>query len=209
MSRLLVFAFLALSSGFNAFSMRSSAETRPTTVKVAVMAGPTAFSIAGLDESSYGIEILKSPADAVARLLNEEVDLAILPSHLCFLLLQKNSDIRILALTGEGALSIIADPKRFGRNDIDGGMVLHVPAKGSVPDFLAGFLYAEYEKDYSFSSPVQLASMLAQGKATAAILPEPYASAALKKGDGLEVARNVQDDFLKMSVCGKMRPTIR
>ena len=196
--RFFVFAFLLVSSGFNAFTMRKSVEVQPAIVKVAVMAGPTAFSVAGLNEPTYEIEILKSPADAVARLLSGETDLAILPSHLCFLLLQKDSDIRILAVTGEGALSVIADPKRFGLPDDKGnGKVLHVPAKGSVPDFLAGYLYPEYERDYSYSSPVQLASMLAQGKASAAILPEPYASASLKKGNGLEIIRDVQEDFMK------------
>ena len=190
-SHLVVFFFLMASSGFQVFSMRNSSLEQDR-VKIAVMAGPTAFSVAGLNESEYDVAVLKTPNDAVARLSNGETDLAILPSHLCFMLLQKDDSIRILAITGEGNLSMISDMSALSDAM---PQIIHVPAKGSTPDFLVGFLYPESERDYSYSSPVQLSAMLAEGKVSAAVLPEPYSSIVLNKNPNLHALRDIQTDF--------------
>ena len=165
-------------------------------VNISVMAGPSVYSVVGLD-SSYLLSVLKSPNDAVARLMSGESDYAILPSFLCFNLLNKDEDIKIVAIVGSGNLSIISSDANFDINNSSN--TIFIPSKGSTPDFIINYLYPNIRKDYSYIAPIQLASMLVEGKVSCAVLPEPYTTMVLGKNSNLSIIGNVQEAFKKKS----------
>src|SRR5690554_6503422 len=81
-------------------------ELNPVTVRLGVMAGPTGFSSAGLDQENLEIEVFPSPNEVIARLANGELDMAALPTNIAANLANKGVEIRLAAVIGNGMLSL-------------------------------------------------------------------------------------------------------
>lgn len=155
-------------------------------VSIAVMQGPTGFSSAGLGDW-VNVEIYPSPVEAVSNLINGSIDFAVIPANKAALLYLKGMDIKVLAITGEGMLSIVGTDNH--------GQVLSVPGIGDTPDFLSSFLFPEYEKDYSISSPAQLAQLMIAGKTDFAILPQPFVNKVISSNENVHIIHDVSSKW--------------
>ncbi len=180
------------------------AETPTQPTAIAVMAGPTGFSSAGLgrflDEDAYTLTVFPSPNEVIARLANGELDVAALPSNVAANLYNKGVKIQVAAVIGDGMLSILSsDDSIKGASDLV-GKTIHVPGAGSTPDQMARLLIREAGLvegkdvilDYSVSAPAQLAQMVIAGKVGLAILPEPFVSMVRRQNAKVTVAADVQ-----------------
>lgn len=172
-----------LISVFSVFAMAKT-EIVKDDVSLAVMQGPTGFSSAGLP-SWVNIEVYPSPVEAVSNLVNGTLDMAVIPANKAATLFNNGMDIKIIAIVGEGMLSIVG-------TDSDSG-ILSVPGAGDTPDLMAGLLYKEYERDYSVAAPAQIAQLLIAGKSKLAIIPQPFVNKVLMANPNAKIVFNVNE----------------
>lgn len=159
-------------------------------VNMAVMQGPTGFSSVMLP-SYVNLSVYPSPNEAVAKLVNGDLDMAVLPSNTADTLIEKGVKIKKLAVVGEGMLFVIGTDEN--------ATTLAVPGAGGTPDIMANRLYPDYEKSYSVTAPAQLAQLVIAGKVSLAILPQPFVSMVMSKNPNVKIISNVQDEWKKQT----------
>lgn len=165
-------------------------EDSTSTVRLGVMQGPTGFSSSALGDIAQ-IEVYPSPNEAVAKLIKGELDMIALPANAAANLYNKGVGIKVLAIIGEGMLSVV------GTNE--NSKTLSVPGTGGTPDHMATLLYPEYEKEYSVTAPAQLAQLLIAEKVELAILPEPFVTMVMSKNSNIKVISNVQERWASLT----------
>jgi len=168
----------------------AQAEKETSKVNLAVMQGPTGFSSVMLPDN-INILVLSSPNEAVAKLINGELDMAVLPANTAANVYNKGIKIKALAIVGEGMLSVL------GTNE--NAKEISVPGAGGTPDHMASLLYPEYEKNYSVTAPAQVAQLLIAGKCELAILPQPFVNMVISKNNKVEIIKNVQEDWANLT----------
>ena len=166
-------------------------EENTSSVRLGVMQGPTGFSSSALGAIAQ-VEVYPSPNEAVAKLIKGELDMIALPANAAATLYNKGVEIQVVAIIGEGMLSIV------GTSDTN-EKTLYVPGTGGTPDHMATLLYPEYEKEYSVTAPAQLAQLLIAGKVDLAILPEPFVTMVLTKNSKAKVLSNVQERWTSLT----------
>ena len=176
----LILSLIILSIVFCAFA-QSSKES--SAVNLAVMQGPTGFSSAMLP-SYIKTSVYPSPNEAVAKLVNGELDFAVIPANTVAALFNKGVKIRAVAIVGEGMLSVIGSDSE--------AKSIAVPGAGGTPDHMSTLLYPELERNYSISAPAQLAQLVIAGKCTKAILPQPFVNMVLAKNSNVRILDDVQ-----------------
>jgi NitT/TauT family transport system substrate-binding protein len=133
------------------------------------------------------VEAIGSSDTMVARLLSGELDAAVLPVNIAAKLYNSGVDYRLLAVVGNGMVKLVAtDPSVRALADLRGRTV-HVAGQGATPEFLLRTI-AKHEgldpdKDLKmvFSMPYpEIAASIAAGLIELAVLPEPFATLALR-----------------------------
>lgn len=162
-------------------------------VNVGVMQGPSGFSAAMLTD--VNLSVYPSPNEAVSRLVSGELDMAVLPANMALLLYNKGVQIKSVAVTGEGMLSLIGKTS----HSVSPSKYISIPGEGGTPDHMAKLLYSEYEPSYSVSSPAQLAQFLIAGKTELAILPQPFVTMVLDANSSLSVLEDVGDRWTRLT----------
>lgn len=123
-----------------------------------------------------------------ADMVKGEVQVAAVPTYVAANLYNKGLPVKLLNVTVWGHLSVLtADPDIQGWEDLKGKTV-YIPFKNDSPDLifrtvarLAGVPEEEMDLQYVSAAPEAL-QMLMAGKADAAVLPEPVATAAILQG---------------------------
>lgn len=159
-------------------------------VNLAVMQGPTGFSSVMLPDY-VNVNLLSSPDEAVAKLVNGEIDMAVLPPNIADLLSKKGVKVQILAIVGEGMLSVLGTNENSDE--------LYVPGAGGTPDQMAKLLYPEYSRNYSVSAPAQVAQLLIAGKCSLAILPQPFVNMVLAGNGNVQVFGNTGERWASLT----------
>lgn len=163
-------------------------EVLPENASIAVMQGPTGFSSAGLPDW-IEVNVYPSPAEAVAGLVNGSLDMAVIPANKAAALYNSGMNIKAVATVGEGMLSIV------GTNSES--KTIYVPGPGDTPDLMASLLYPQYERDYSVTSPAQIAQLMIAGKIELAILPQPFVNKVLLSNKDTRIVSNVSEEWKK------------
>ncbi len=183
---IILFCLLFLTS----FAFAEGVKEKKDTVRLAVMQGPTGFSASFVDLPVIP-EIYPSPNEAVSKLINGELDMAVLPANTAAALFNKGIGIKAIAVVGEGMLKVLGTDEN--------SKTLSVPGIGGTPDHMAQLLYKDFELDYSINAPAQLAQLLIAGKTSLAILPQPFVSMVLSKNSNVKVVYDVQEDWEKLT----------
>mgnify|MGYP000132347239 FL=1 len=123
-----------------------------------------------------------------ADMVKGQVQVAAVPTYVAANLYNKGLPVQLLNVTVWGHLSVLtANPDINGWEDLRGKTV-YIPFKGDSPDLIfqivareAGLAADDMNLTYVSAAPEAL-QMLMAGKADAAVLPEPVASAAIIQG---------------------------
>ena len=155
--------------------------------------GPTAVGLAkviseGLTLPGGGptnIELVGTPDVMIARLVNQEVDLAVLPANLAARLYNGGQPLVLAAITGTGMLSVLSTDLSISSIADLRGRQVHVTGQGSTPDYVFKAILrsetlvpgADLTLDFTMSYPEITASLVA-GRIETAVLPEPFSTMA-------------------------------
>jgi len=155
--------------------------------------GPTAVGLVqviseGLNLPGGGtveFELVGAPDVMIARLVNQEVDLAVLPANLAARLYNGGQSLVLAAITGTGMLSVLSTDSSIATTTDLRGRQVHVTGQGSTPDYVLKAILqseglvpgADLTLDFSMSYP-EITASLAAGRIETAVLPEPFSTMA-------------------------------
>jgi NitT/TauT family transport system substrate-binding protein len=166
-----------------------------TQVRLGALKGPTGIGMIHLFEektdlppgTKLTVEAIGSIDTMVARLLSGELDAAVLPLNIATKLYNSGVDYRLLAVVGNGMVKMVStDASIHSLSDLR-GRIVHFAGQGATPEFLFRTI-AKHEgldpdKDLTmvFSmQPPEIAANMAVGRVEHAVLPEPFATLALR-----------------------------
>lgn len=177
-------------------------------LRVGVFRGPTAVGLSrsisqGVALPNGGVvefELVGAPDVMVARIVNREVDLAVLPINLAARLHTAGQPLALVAVTGMGMLSVVSsDPAIVDLASLQ-GTVIHSAGQGATPDYVFRSILLHHqmqngrdlEIDFTLAYPEITASLIA-GRITTALLPEPFATMATTQNPGVRRVIDIQE----------------
>ena len=190
-----------------------------TVIRVAGMTGPTGIGLVKMmndneNNEKYSFE-LKAKADEIIPLLVKgELDIAALPSNAAATVFNKNGEfIQVLAINTLGVLSILEKGDSVKSvADLRGKTIL-VPAsgKGATPEYALNYVLTKNGLDPQTdvtiewkSEVTEIIGALKNGTATIAMLPQPAATTAKMKVEGLNTVLDLNDEWNKIGGDSKL-----
>lgn len=196
MKRYLLVLSLILAVALAPLGAKGAAELQKTVVQMAVMQGPSGFGSVGLTKdggvldanTSIELTVYPSPNEVIARLANNEIDVAALPTNVAANLYNKGVPVKLAAVVGEGMLMLLTTDSSITTLSDLASRNLFVPGVGGTPDQMARILtmalgfdpQEDIILDYSITAPAQLAQMLIANRVDLALLPEPFVTMSVK-----------------------------
>ncbi|MCI9977654.1 ABC transporter substrate-binding protein [Clostridioides difficile] len=181
-------------------------------VKVVVPDGLPAVAIAKLAnenpeikegyETEYSIE--KTPEAISTRVMKKDVDIAIVPSNMAAIAYNKTSSYNIVGTVGMGSLYLVSTENIKDYSDLLGKEV-GCTGKGLTPDITMKSILLQKgisSSDIKFNyvnSASELVPLLATGKITTGIVPEPALSALMSKNPDIKIIKSLNDSWKEMS----------
>ncbi len=190
----------------------ASADTVET-YTLSILKGPSGMAAAWMVKNPPSTSqarvqfILAGGADIVtAKLVSGEIQGAVLPLNTAVKLYNSGIPLRALAVVGNGMVKFMSpDPSMDSMESIRGKKV-HIAGQKATPDYLFRFLAeksglragTDYQPEYSLAYP-EIAAQLAAGRIEAAVLPEPFATQALKVNPRLRQVVDLDELWRKSS----------
>lgn len=160
-------------------------------VRLLALKGPSAMGLVhlmdSLDQShdtTLQIRIFDEPNQVRTIILQNGCELAYVPMNMAAILYNKGVDYRVLAVPVWGSLYLVgSDTSIRTWSDLPGKRIFTM-ARGMTPDVLFRFLLSangidpdrDVELDYSFPTHIDLAHAMMAGRASLAILSEPFST---------------------------------
>ncbi len=184
-----------------------------TEVKVGALIGPTGMGLVNLMDAGekgttankYTFTLAGAPEDLVGKITSGEIDVAAVPTNLAAVLYNKTGGkVQMAALNTLGVLYIVEKGDSIKSIEDLKGKTIVASGQGSTPEYIINYILkayglqdqvkVEYKSEHS-----EVAALLASGKATVAMLPEPFVSSTKLKVQGLNTALNLTDEWTKAS----------
>jgi len=206
----LAVALAAFSLGLPLFAIGGKeAPAAPITVRAGALKGPSGIGMIYLFEtpptlpgsSTLAMEAIPSADAMAARLLSGEIDAAVLPVNMAAKLYNAGLPYRMVAVVGNGMVKVVTtDPAVTAIGDLKGRRV-YVAGQGATPEFLmrtvlpgAGIDPGK-DIDMVFNMPYpEIAASVVAGRVDIAVLPEPFATLALKGNPAARVRSGLVDE---------------
>lgn len=171
-------------------------------IRIGALKGPTGIGMIYLFEtpseptSGYELKVEAiASADAMAaRIMSGELDAAVLPVNMAAKLYNAGLPYRLLAVTGNGMVKVVTTEPTIGSLEDLRGRRVYVAGQGATPEFLMRTVltHAGIDPDrdvalvYNMPYP-EMAAGVVSGKIPVAVLPEPFATMALRGNPGARV----------------------
>ena len=185
-------------------------DVKKVTVNVGAPEGLPAIAIAKLAQENPQIKenyqvkyTLEATSDALSTdVMKEGLDIAIVPSNMASIAYNKTSNYQIAGTIGMGSFYLVSSDEDIKSLDssLEGKEVGNI-GKGLTPDITVQALLKEKDVDlskvtFNYSNEASdLVSLLATGKLTTGIVPEPALSGLLTKNSDLKVICGVNDTW--------------
>ena len=184
-------------------------------VSVATLKGPTSMGISKMildkekiDGVDINYEIYATPDLVVTKLLNNEVDIAAVPTNVAANIYNKTEGkYKILDINTLNVLYVVA-PKSTNIKSIADlkDNIIEVSGKKTVPEYVFNYVLNQnglidgenITLDYSIDHTTSAQKMIT-GKSKIAIVPQPFATLVTMKNRDLEMKINLGDEWTKIT----------
>ncbi|PWJ85143.1 NitT/TauT family transport system substrate-binding protein [Oceanotoga teriensis] len=174
-------------------------------VKVSVPVGPASLPVFYLQENSNGAveaSIHKDRNIVISKLMQNEVDIALLPTNEAIKLYNKGVDIKILNIHTWGVFYLLTTNSEINSWSDLSGKEVYVPDKGGPMDILFSFVTDFYDVNnikIKRGKPNQIAQLMINDMADTAFLREPFVTSILLKNKKAIICEDVQKDWYEIS----------
>lgn len=191
-------------------------------IRVAGMKGPTGIGLVSLADKSensendqeYSVAFYKSAEEIVPLLVKGELDIAAVPANLAAIQFNKNNEyIQVIAINNLGVLSILEKGSSINSVADLKGKTIYAPVsgKGAVPEYALNYILKENGIDPLNDVTVEwktevteIIGALKNADGGIAMLPQPAATNALTKVEGLREAINVNEAWNSLETDSKL-----
>ncbi len=175
-------------------------------IRVGSLKGPTTMGLVNLmkdsdngsAEGTYSFTMASDPSEIVASVASGDLDIAMIPANLTSTLYNKtNGGVSVIDINTLGVLYVVTgDASVASMADLAGKTVL-TTGQGATPEYAMNFLLEENgitDCTLEFhSEATEIAALLKEDSSKIAVLPQPFATAALLQNDALRSAFSLTD----------------
>ncbi len=187
-----------------------------TTFRIASLKGPTTMGLVGLMDDAdqgrarhdYQVEIYGTADEITPRLLQGEIDVALIPCNLASVLYNKTEGaIELAAVNTLGVLYIVTTSQEIGSVADLAGATVYTTGKGTTPEYVLNHVLTQnglvpgedVTIEYMSEAAEVLAAMQLSSGYPVAMLPQPYATTAQAQVEGLRAALDMTEEWDKVS----------
>lgn len=213
----IIFSLAACSAGNtqeNTSEQSTSAPAQKIDVNTYVLNGPTGIGAVhmmndaenGEGSENYNFTVAAAPDEVVAKISNNEADIAAVSTNLASTLYNKtNGGVKILAVNTMGVLYVLTNKgdEIESLKDLK-GRTIFTTGQGANPEYIINYLLSENgidpQKDVTIEYKAEgseLAGVWAQNPDAIIIAPQPVASTIAEKYEGSSLALDLTDEWEK------------
>ena len=182
------------------------------TVRVAALKGPTTIGLVHLideasqekSEGSYEFTMYTQGSDIMAAMVAGSIDIGLVPSNVACVMNKKvEGGVTAIDINTLGVLNCVtADASIQTAADLS-GKTLYMTGQGATPEYTMKHLLemnGVTDCNIEFKSePVEAVAMVTENHNAAAILPQPFATAATLTDTALSIAFSLDDEWAKIN----------
>ena len=189
----------------------AESEATEATLRIAGLKGPTTMGLVNLmaDEvaSSYDFTMYGAADEIVPLLVKGDLDAAAVPANLAATLYNKtNGAVEVACINTLGVLYIVENGETVNSVADLKGQTIVTTGKGTTPEYVLRYVLSENgvdpDSDVTIeycSEATEALSKVQAGKATIAMLPQPFVTSALSQVEGLRVALDMNEEWQKVA----------
>ena len=184
-------------------------------VRVGAMSGPTAMGMVKLmkdaEDGKYKqiyefADLSTDPSTFVAPLTKGEIDIAAVPSNLASVI-YNNTDggVQVIAVNTLGVLNIVERGETIQKITDLKGKKLYATGQGATPEYALRHILKENgidpDKDINIqwcADTTEALSYVSADESAIAMLPQPFATAAMNQVEGLRIALDLNDAWAEV-----------
>ena len=193
----------------------AAVEADNTVIRIGAMSGPTAMGMVklmsdsenGLTDNTYDFADLATDASAfVAPIAQGELDIAAVPANLASAIYNKtNGGIKVLAVNTLGVLNLVERGETLESIKDIAGRKVYATGQSAVPEYVIRNILKgigiDPDKDVELhwcSDTTEALSFLKSEAGAAAILPQPFATAAAAQIEDLRIVQDLNDAWAEL-----------
>ncbi len=175
------------------------------------MKGPTSMGLVKLMEDSkngtsfntYNGHMVTAADEVTAAIVSGDADIAMLPANAAAALYNKAGGFRVVAINTLGVLYVVENGESIQSFSDLAGKTVYLTGKGTTPEYAMTYLMGKYGVEnvtLEFKSEAaEVVAALTNDAAAIGVLPQPFATTALKQNEGLRVALSLTDCWEEVS----------
>lgn len=187
---------------------------------IASLKGPTTMGMAKLIEDTksgdvthdYQFEMYGTADEIVPKLVNEEIDVALVPCNLASVLYNRTEGaVQVAGINTLGVLYILESGDSIQSLEDLRGKTIYSVGKGTTPEYSLNYILEENgivpgnDVQIEFKSEAtELAALMGQGKEVAAVLPQPFATVVQAQNPDIRIAIDFTEEWEKIDSKGTL-----
>lgn len=191
-----------------------------TTFHIASLKGPTTMGMVklmkdadgGATKHDYQFEIFGTADELVPKLVNGELDIALLPCNLASVLYNKTQGaVQVAAINTLSVLYVVESGDTVHSIQDLAGKTVYSTGKGTTPEFAFNYILSQNgidpQKDITIeykSESTEIAAMLQNAEVTIAVLPQPYVTTVKMQNDKVRTALSFNEEWDKLGTDSSM-----
>lgn len=186
------------------------------TIRIGSLKGPTSIGLVklmeqsehGASEGSYEFQMEATADVLLTSMINGDIDMALIPANAAAIWYQKfEQDLTVIDINTLGVLYCIAgeDSGIETMEDLE-GRTIYLTGKGTTPEYVLQFLLEEHglttddvTLEFCSEATEVLARLQSADEEAAAILPQPYATVAMKQSETLTSVLDLSAEWDSLS----------
>ena len=187
-------------------------------IRITAIAGPTGVGLVELMQkqadgkagNNYTFDVVTAPDQAVASIANGTSDMAAVPTNLASALYKKTGGkVQVLALNTLGVLHVLTNGEDVSSVYDLKGKTIYTSGKGANPEYILRYVLEHNGVNPDTDVKIEfvadndtLGTLVANGTAKVALVPEPKASAVMVQNKDVKRALNMSDEWSKVNKSG-------
>jgi NitT/TauT family transport system substrate-binding protein len=207
----IIIATVFIIQGCSSGNKRAGAKT---IITIATLNGPSAISMVKmmqdsiLSDSAIMKFIIKTEPNLVKpMILQEQADIAILPTNMASILFNLGAKYKIAVIPVWGTLYVFGQDSTVKKWQNLKGKKVYLMGRGMTPDIMFRYLLTknglkpdkDFFPDYSFPTHLELGNAVAAGKAGLAVLSEPMVTIANSRNPKVKRLLSLEDEWNRVS----------
>lgn len=175
----------------------------PVCVRIGSLKGPTSIGLLELMQTSDAADYMftmETQADALLpKMISGDLDIALVPANVASVLYNKTQGgVEVIDINTLGVLYMVSGDDAIGSVADLAGHTIYTTGKGTTPEFVLQYILdgndVTAEVEYK-SEATEVAAMLAEDPSAVGMLPQPFATVALKKNDSLQIVLDMTAEW--------------